>query len=282
MNDFRSSTLPALLMLLGLALSATAQAEQEGAPKQERGPEQRKTPPKELVDVTQGLGGKQQRPASQAALFRTFAKIKGLSASYTENKYLSLLAVPLKSTGKLHFMQPGYLSRIVETPEKSKLTITKSELRMASKDSSGKNKEEVIDLRQSDRVRLFVTSLVQVFQGNEKALKKHYRIRYTPKQDDAHAWQLELKPLEKPLTQIMARLVLVGRDKAVTGIELHEPNGDRTITKIVKVDAERTFTKKEQLEIFGVAPKVKKDGDKAPRKASPRKAAGKQGAKAGR
>ena len=200
---------------------------------------------------------KQQRPATKEALFRAFAAIKGLSADYTEDKYLSLLAVPLKSKGKLHFMQPGYLSRIVEAPEKSKLTITKSELRMSAKDTTGKTKEEVIDLRQSDRVRLFVTSLVQVFQGNEKALEQHYQVRYTPKADDRHAWQLELQPRKKPLTQIMKKLVLAGSDKSVTRIELHEPNGDRTITKIVKVNANRTFSSKEQKEIFGVSAKPK-------------------------
>ena len=223
------------------------------------------TPPKPTVtkpefnpdnaNLTPGLSGLQQRPASKEALFRAFAAIKGLSADYTEEKFLSLLAVPLKSAGKLHFMQPGYLSRIVESPEKSKLTITESELRMASTDTTGKNKEEVIDLRQSDRVRLFVTSLVQVFQGDGKALKQHYQVRYTPKADDFHVWQLELKPRKSPLTQIMKRLVLVGRDQSVTRIELHEPNGDRTITKIVKVNPKRVFTAKEQKEIFGVTAK---------------------------
>ncbi len=196
---------------------------------------------------TPALGGKQQRPTTEAALFRAFAQIKGLSAEYTEEKFLSLLAVPLKSKGQLHFMQPGYLSRIVVAPEKSKLTITNAELRMTDK-----NGEQVIDLRQSDRVRLFVTSLVQVFQGNQKALQKHYRIRYTPKADDFHVWQLELQPLKKPLTKIMKRLVLVGRDKTVTRIELHEPNGDRTITKIVKVNAKRIFTRAEKKALFGV------------------------------
>jgi len=207
------------------------------------------------------LGEGQQRPASEAALFGAFSQIQGLSADYTEEKFLSLLAVPLKSKGRLHFMQPGYLSRIVEAPEKSKLTITDAELRIRGNDG-----EEVIDLRQSDRVRLFVTSLVQVFQGNQKALQKHYRIRYTPRVDDLHGWQLELRPLKKPLTQIMKRLILAGRDKTVTRIELHEPNGDRTVTKIVKVDPKRVFTAAEKEELFGVeaAPKKTPSKDRAP------------------
>jgi outer membrane lipoprotein-sorting protein len=199
---------------------------------------------------TAALGGDEQRPSNVAQLFRAFAAIKGLSADYTEEKFLSLLAVPLKSKGKLHFIQPGYLSRIVEAPEKSHLTITNAELRMADKDG-----EQVIDLRQSDRVRLFVTSLVQVFQGNDKALQQHYRVRYTPNAKDALRWQLELVPLKEPLTKIIQRLVLLGSGKTVTRIELHEPNGDRTITTITKVDAKRVFSATEQKAIFGVEAK---------------------------
>ncbi|MFT4512514.1 MAG: hypothetical protein ACI91B_001210, partial [Planctomycetota bacterium] len=41
--------------------------------------------------------------------------------------------------------------------------------------------------------------------------------------------------------------------------ELHEPNGDRTITKIVKVNPNRAFTVKEQKNIFGVTKKLKSD-----------------------
>lgn len=199
---------------------------------------------------TPALGGDEQRPSNAAQLFRAFAAIKGLSADYTEEKFLSLLAVPLKSKGKLHFIQPGYLSRIVEAPEKSQLTITNAELRMADKDG-----EQVIDLRQSDRVRLFVTSLVQVFQGNDKALQQHYRVRYTPNAKDALHWQLELAPLKEPLTKIIKRLVLLGSGKTVTRIELHEPNGDRTITTITKVDAKRVFSAAEQQAIFGIEAK---------------------------
>lgn len=195
-----------------------------------------------------GHGGiSTDRPSDERALFQAFAKIEGLSADYTEEKHLSLLAVPLKSKGKLHYLRPGFLSRIVTAPEKSKLTITENELRMAGKDGT-----EVIDLRQSDRVRLFVTSLVQVFRGDREALKKHYRVRYTHKLENSTDWQLELKPLKKPLDQIMKSLVLRGTGKAVTRIERHEPNGDRTITKIVKVDAKRTFSKQEKKELFGI------------------------------
>ena len=249
-------SLLALLLALLSSFSATQLAAQTTEPPPAAKPEG-SAAAKGLDKGSPRHDGQEQRPASEAALFRAFAAIEGLSADYTEEKFLSLLAVPLKSKGKLHFTKPGYLARIVMEPEKSHLTITDAELRMADKDG-----EQVIDLRQSDRVRLFVTSLVQVLQGNDKALKQHYQIRYTQEADDALAWQLELQPLKEPLTKIIKRLVLLGRGKAVNRIELHEPNGDRTITKIVALDQKRVFSKQEHSDIFGVAPSIdgKHDG----------------------
>ena len=47
---------------------------------------------------------KPQRPKDAAALFRQFAAVRGMSASYSEEKHLSLLAAPLTSSGKLYYM----------------------------------------------------------------------------------------------------------------------------------------------------------------------------------
>lgn len=257
MNAYLSRSLLATSLLLSFGV---AQEEQQPPKPKKAGTKPAIQADPEGVSGKHDLDGANARPATKESLFRVFAAIQSLSADYTENKYLSLLAVPLKSKGKLHYMQPGYLSRIVASPERSKLTITKSELRIA-----GKDKEEVIDLRQSDRVRLFVTSLVQVFQGDEKSLTQHYRIRYTLSAVDHHTWQLELNPIKKPLTQIMKKLLLVGQGKAVTRIELHEPNGDRTITKIFKANPKRIFTVEEQKDIFGITAKSKSGSDKQPK-----------------
>jgi len=202
------------------------------------------------------------RPKDAAALFTMFGKLRGMSASYTEKKHLSLLAVPLTSSGKLHFLaegkaKKGHLVRSVEKPEKSKLTITEAELRMA--DANG---TEVIDLRQSDRVRLFVTSLMRIFQGDRAALQKHYQVRYVLDAKHATRWQLELTPKKEPLDKILKRLALFGDGQAVTRIELVEPNGDRTVTTIDKVDPKRTFTASEKLSIFGIKPQPKESAGK--------------------
>ena len=136
--------------------------------------------------------------------------MRGLSASYTEEKHLSLLAVPLSSRGKLYYRTgpdgaDGQLVRVVEAPEKSKLSVSERELKIS--DSRG---TEVIDLRQSDRVRLFVTSLMQVFRGDGAALARHYVVRYRHVGEQGGGWRLDLTPKKPPLDKMLRSLSLRG------------------------------------------------------------------------
>ena len=194
------------------------------------------------------------RPKDLTALFAQFRAMRGMSASYTEEKHLSLLAVPLTSSGKLHYMtdqdgKNGRLVRVVEKPDPSKLTVTERELRVTDKRGT-----QVIDLRQSDRVRLFVTSLMQVFRGDGESLGHHYDVRYSLDEAEPRAWRLDLSPKKAPLDKILTKLTLLGEGPAVTRIVLQEPSGDRTVTKVVKVNPKRAFSTAERREIFGLRP----------------------------
>ena len=192
-----------------------------------------------------------KRPPDARALFAAFARMPGLEARYAEKKHLSLLAVPLESRGRMYFLQPGYLSRVVEAPEKSTLTITPQKLRMTGRDGV-----EVIDLNKSDRLRLFVTSIVRVFRGDREPLEKLYRVRYEPSEKNDRDWSLRLLPRQKPLDQMMKALTLRGSGLAVSEIVLVEPNGDRTVTTITVVDPKRVFDAAEKEELFGIRRKA--------------------------
>ena len=182
-------------------------------------------------------------------LLAAFARMSGMEARFEEEKHLSLLAAPLKSRGHIYFMRPGYLTRIVEAPEAATLRISPNELKL-----SGRDGEERIDLRQNDAVRVFVSSLVQVFSGDAVALERSYAVAFERRPDDPQAWTLTLTPLAKPLTDMLAALSLAGHGFVVSSIEVREPNGDRTVTRVVEVDVERRFTAEEQQTLFGIVP----------------------------
>gem|GEM_PF-695569 len=190
-----------------------------------------------------------QRPADARELLAAFAKLQGMEASFVETKHLALLAVPLQSAGRFYFSAPGYLLRVVQTPEPSRLLIEPGQLSMTNRDGT-----ETIDLRQSDGLRLFVTSLVRVFSGDEKALAEHYTMAFAAP-PDTDGWTLSLTPKAAPLTQMIRELSLSGTGFATHTIVVKEPNGDRSVTTLAEVDVARVFSAEERHELFGIAPR---------------------------
>jgi len=221
-------------------------------------PQQQQEPAKEKGATTPADGKAQQpvppqqraRPADAKALLAAFARMPGLEAGYTEEKRLALLALPLQSRGRILFLPPGHLFRQVEAPEPATLRITPDELVVEDRD-----RKEAIDLRRSDTMRVFVTSLVQVFAGDEAALQKAFTVTYTPDPKAERPWTLELLPKGEQLQRMMRSLTLRGEGEAVTVIEVVDPNGDRTTTRIVTADVARRFDADEKKRWFGIEPR---------------------------
>lgn len=247
-----------LVSLLAVAASAQDPQRSGGTPPPVPPPQQQQEPAKEKGTGTPADGKAQQpvppqqrpRPADAKALLGAFARMPGLEAGYTEEKRLALLALPLQSRGRILFLPPGYLFRQVEAPEPATLRITPDELVVEDRD-----RKEAIDLRRSDTLRVFVTSLVQVFAGDEAALQKAFTVTYTPDPKAERLWTLELLPKGEQLQRMMRSLTLRGEGEAVTVIEVVDPNGDRTTTRIVTADVARRFDADERKRWFGIEPK---------------------------
>jgi hypothetical protein len=186
-------------------------------------------------------------PADAAALFAAFARVEGLEARFREEKQLALLAAPLTSRGRLYYLRPGYLARVVDEPEPATLTITPSELRL-----SGREGVETIALDQNDDLRAFVTSLVRVFSGDRAALESSYELAYSAQ---GPAWDLTLTPRRPPLTEMLRSLELHGTGLLLDRIVVREPNGDTSVTTIEKADPAHRFTDEEKAALFGIRPR---------------------------
>lgn len=206
--------------------------------------------PKEKPAQAEQVAPEDKRPETAEELFKRFAQMEGLEVSFVEKKYIALLAIPLESTGKIYFMRPGYLTRVVEKPTKSRLTITPTELHLKNT-----REDKVIDLRQNAELRAFVTSLLDVFSGDQKKLELSYKVSFELDEKDETIWKLTLTPLKKPLTEMLKSLRLEGSGSAVSLIAMHEPSGDKTITTVLTNNPKRRFTPKEQESLFGIKAK---------------------------
>ncbi len=178
-------------------------------------------------------------------LLSAFAKMDGLEARFVEEKHIQLLRAPLRSEGRLYFTPPGYLLRQIEKPHPSKVLITPETLTVDDGAS-----REVIDLRARSDVRSFVGSFVSLLAGDKEALSTAYRITVTD--GDAGRWQMALEPKAAPLSKIIRKVQVTGRELAVTEIHVFDTNGDETITKVLDVNPNRRFDASERTALFGI------------------------------
>jgi outer membrane lipoprotein-sorting protein len=178
-------------------------------------------------------------------LLQRFRKIQGLEATYREEKRMALLAEPLVSEGTIHYARPGKLARHQIVPEKVSVIITGDALQFG-----GAHGQESVDLGRNPVVRLFVDSFVDVLAGDRGALEKSYTLGFDDQGDDR--WKLRLKPTVAPMDKMIEGITMSGKGVVLESMEIVEVGGDSTRMVFTKVDPRRSYSKKEQREIFRI------------------------------
>ncbi|HET6583572.1 MAG TPA: outer membrane lipoprotein carrier protein LolA, partial [Nannocystaceae bacterium] len=170
-------------------------------------------------------------PAATARITRdelvtALRAVPGVQARYKEERRIALLAAPLVSEGRIHFAPPTRLARHQTSPSKASVVVDGKRLRFG--DDVGKDD---IDLASNPVVAVFVDSFLQVLAGDADALQKHYTIEFAGgTATDARAWTMTLRPRAAPMTKIVERITLRGREAVVRELEVLEVGGDSTLT----------------------------------------------------
>lgn len=174
--------------------------------------------------------------------------VPGVKARYKEERRIALLAAPLVSEGTIHFAPPSKLARHQSSPARASVVVDGKRLRFG--DDVGKDD---IDLTSNPVVAVFVDSFLQVLAGDADALAVHYNIEFTGgTATDARAWTMTLRPKAAPMTKIVERITLRGKDATVRELEVHEVGGDSTLTTFLDVDIAHKYGDKEIAEVFRV------------------------------
>ena len=181
---------------------------------------------------------------SLSVVLERLAAMRGLSASFREEKHMSLLAVPIVNEGVIYFAPPDKLVRRVDKPMPSTVLITSGRLEVA--DGSGR---QTIDLTASPAVRLFVDSFVKIYAGDQAAPERMYTLALA---GAGERWTLTLRPKVAPMRDVIDRIVLDGEGLVVSSMRIEEKNGDVTVTTFRDVRPDRVFTEAEQAALFRV------------------------------
>jgi hypothetical protein len=187
-------------------------------------------------------------PIGKDELLGMLRAVPGVKARYKEERRLALLAAPLVSEGTIHFAPPSKLARHQTSPAKASVVVDGKRLRFG--DDVGKDD---IDLAANPVVAVFVDSFLHALAGDADALAKHYTIEFvggTP--SDARAWTMTLRPQNPPMTKIVERITMRGRDAVVRELEVIEVGGDSTLTTFIDVDVKHKYGEKEIADVFRV------------------------------
>lgn len=198
-------------------------------------------------------------PETFADLLSGFRESPGFEARFEEEKFLALLAAPLRSSGRLYFEPPGTLLRRVELPHPQDILVAENQVRI-----SDGSTEQVLDLSARAEVRPLVESMIWIFTGDIESLERTYRVFYEGvdsadrglgsgigESSKPARWQARLVPRDTPLSDLMSELRVSGSGFAADTIELIERAGDRTLTRVLDVNPRRRFDDAERRALFG-------------------------------
>lgn len=197
-----------------------------------------------LLGVASSAHAQDEPPPNLEALLQRFASSPGFEARFVEEKRIALLAVPMRSEGRIYFAPPGMMMRRVERPDPSEALIAEGRLRMRQGD-----RVEELAIDENPVLRGFIDSFRAVLAGDRAALERYYEASYST---DGDRWELSLRPRGGPLARFLRSIELRGSGVAIHQMRMVEVNGDETRTTFSDVDTARRFSAAEKRRIFRI------------------------------
>jgi outer membrane lipoprotein carrier protein len=158
-------------------------------------------------------------PAEARAAWAQLATER-LTARFEQVQHRSILAQPLRSTGRLAYAQPDKVRWEVEGPVRSVFVLNGARVSTAMPDL---DHSETLDLSQSPEAARLVQGLMVWLGGDLERVARDYDL----------AWQAgpppvaTLTPRDPTLQKLLSRIVLQLEAGQIRRVTLHEPGGDR-------------------------------------------------------
>jgi outer membrane lipoprotein-sorting protein len=156
-----------------------------------------------------------------AELMDMMAKVERSTVAFEETKNVAALTTPLVRRGTLRYVRPDTMQMHVEEPYFERISVTGERLTIETR----KGKRQV-DLSTQPAVAAWIESLRATLSGDLGALNRYYRVRLS---GERAGWQLELRPLERTLADVVQRVEISGAQAQVGRIVIEESQGDRTV-----------------------------------------------------
>ncbi len=188
-------------------------------------------------------------PVSESALLSDllgrFAAIQAMQAHFSEEKYMALLAVPLKSEGTLYYAKPRLLARHTEKPQKGSLVLRGDQLTFG--DAAH---QESLSLDAQPAVRVLIDTFVSVLSGDGAGLQKLADLKVESLADGG--FRIHVTPKDPGVLRIVKSMSFEGKGPVLSRMELLDANGDRTVTTFTGFKALDKFSDADTKRLFRV------------------------------
>jgi len=159
-----------------------------------------------------------------AALMALLAQRKSGEARFTEERFVSTLDSPLRSSGTLSFTAPDRFARTTTEPRAEAMEVQGNQLVLRR---GGRTRQLTLDA--VPELAALVDALRGTLSGDASALQKHFR---TEVSGGAAKWVLLLTPLDARLAAQVQQLEIVGQGPDLRSIALRLAGGDRSLMLI--------------------------------------------------
>ncbi len=160
-------------------------------------------------------------------LLHELAQQGGARARFVEKKYLSLLDTPLSSSGELAYVAPDRIEKDTLLPARERLALEGNTLTV---ERGNQKLSWRLDAR--PEALAFVESIRGTLSGDRGALERHFALNFSGTEQN---WSLVLVPSEKPVADLVRRIIISGAHSQIRSVEYTLSDGDRSVMTIEPV-----------------------------------------------
>jgi len=175
------------------------------------------------------LGFNLSAPAAQftvAELMSAFADNTYGTVSFSEKKYISMLDIPVESSGELLFVPPARLEKRTLKPKAETLVLDGDALTIERQ-----AKKHTLQLKDYPEMAAMIVGIRATLAGDREALEQVYHLDLKGSRD---RWTLMLTPLDARVAFVLARIRMDGTQAEVRTVEIVLADGDRSVMTVSK------------------------------------------------
>jgi hypothetical protein len=163
------------------------------------------------------------RAHDEAALVRIMAGLAAEPqhrATFTEDKAIPELDLPLPSEGTLRWSAPDSLEKHTTSPIEERIAVEAGRLTYERPDRGIRRD---FSLEEQPEMGALVEAIRGTLAGDIAALRRHYEVDFGMQRDGS--WRMELVPLSLRVRGAVQRIVITGEGSEVRGVDTEGHGG---------------------------------------------------------